>query len=487
MNKDQHRYLRLMQVTSDLVCLMILYFIILPFFWAYPHDLFSVSTVGDFIANGTAHKTRWYLALSTFCLAMPLLMMHLAGGYRACPLTSSRFRLLQPLLFTFLAAVVLIPTCKFLNPGAFCPVLVAALCTLLPMSILSRFHLAHLALKKQPNQNLVRHVILAGTGPEAKAMARHIRTNPTGGYRITGFLSDGKEPLDKYIEGGHVLGHINDIATVIQEHYTDCILYADSSPRPGQFRFLAQTCSLIGMDFAFLHPPDGVEIDEMRYQQRCTCLLGSKQIQVVQFVYQRPEAIFFKRVFDFSAASAIILCCLPLWIVIAIVIKLTSRGPVFFRQQRMGKYGRRFTLFKFRSMYENAEKMQESLMHLNEMDGPAFKIKKDPRLTLTGKFLRKSSLDELPQLFNVFRGDISLVGPRPAIEEEVIHYRLTDRKRLSVIQGITCIWQISGRNDIKFDEWMKLDLLYIEHWSWAQDLKILLRTIPAVLLKKGAY
>ena len=138
-------------------------------------------------------------------------------------------------------------------------------------------------------------------------------------------------------------------------------------------------------------------------------------------------------------------------------------------------------------MVGGAEKMQEGLMHLNEMDGPAFKIKNDPRQTITGSFLRKTSLDELPQLFNVFRGDISLVGPRPAIEIEVIQYRPIERKRLSVTQGITCIWQISGRNNIKFDEWMKLDLLYIDNLSTAQDFRIILKTIPAVLLKKGAY
>jgi lipopolysaccharide/colanic/teichoic acid biosynthesis glycosyltransferase len=172
--------------------------------------------------------------------------------------------------------------------------------------------------------------------------------------------------------------------------------------------------------------------------------------------------------------------------VIPIAIKLSSSGPIFFPQERIGRYGKKFILFKFRSMVVGAEEMQQSLMHLNEMDGPAFKIKEDPRQTIAGKFLRRSSLDELPQLFNVIKGDISLVGPRPAIESEVVNYSPNERKRLSLMQGITCIWQVSGRNKIKFHEWMQLDLMYIENWSLAQDFKILFRTIPAVLFKKGA-
>jgi len=211
------------------------------------------------------------------------------------------------------------------------------------------------------------------------------------------------------------------------------------------------------------------------------------EFKLIKFVYIIPLTVFLKRIIDLTASSVLIVLCMPFWITIPISIKLTSPGPVFFRQERFGKYGKKFILYKFRSMVVGAEKMQEGLTYLNEMDGPAFKIKNDPRQTVSGRFLRKTSLDELPQLFNVFRGDISLVGPRPAIEKEVIHYRPIERKRLSVPQGITCIWQVSGRNNIKFDEWMKLDLMYIYNFSAAQDIKILLKTIPAVLLKKGAY
>ena len=143
-------------------------------------------------------------------------------------------------------------------------------------------------------------------------------------------------------------------------------------------------------------------------------------------------------------------------------------------------------MYKFRTMVVGAEKMQDKVMHLNEMDGPVFKIRDDPRHTRMGKFLRKTSLDELPQLFNVFVGNMSLVGPRPPIMKEVLQYRLWQRKRLSVKQGVTCLWQVTGRNEIKFDEWMKLDMQYIENWSLTLDFKILLMTVKAVVSQKGA-
>jgi exopolysaccharide biosynthesis polyprenyl glycosylphosphotransferase len=193
-----------------------------------------------------------------------------------------------------------------------------------------------------------------------------------------------------------------------------------------------------------------------------------------------------KRAMDFLVALIASLIFLPLMGLIAIIIKLTSPGPVLFAQTRVGLNGRRIKLIKFRSMVVGAEKMQESLKDKNEMSGPVFKIKNDPRLTPIGKMLRKSSLDELPQLWNVLKGDISLVGPRPLPDYEVKKLHLWQRRRLSVMPGITCLWQISGRNEIDFDAWMKLDMKYIDTWSLWLDLKILVLTIPAVIMQKGA-
>ena len=196
---------------------------------------------------------------------------------------------------------------------------------------------------------------------------------------------------------------------------------------------------------------------------------------------------YVKRAADAVASTVGLALLSPLFLALAVAIKLDSRGPVFFRQKRVGKDGREFDFYKFRSMVEDAEALKESLMHLNELEGPVFKISKDPRVTRVGSFLRRTSLDELPQLINVLRGDMSLVGPRPPLPCEVEKYEGWQREKLSVLPGITCLWQISGRNHIGFTEWMRLDIEYIRRQSFGLDVKILARTLPAVLSRKGAY
>jgi lipopolysaccharide/colanic/teichoic acid biosynthesis glycosyltransferase len=171
---------------------------------------------------------------------------------------------------------------------------------------------------------------------------------------------------------------------------------------------------------------------------------------------------------------------------VAILIKLTSPGPVIYRQIRCGLNGRKFWFYKFRSMYQDADQDQPLLQHLNEADGPVFKIARDPRVTPIGKLLRKTSLDELPQLFNILKGDMSFVGPRPPLPEEVAHYEKWHRRRLRMKPGLTCLWALEGRSQLTFARWMKLDMDYIDHWSLALDFKILLRTIPRVLTGRGA-
>lgn len=196
---------------------------------------------------------------------------------------------------------------------------------------------------------------------------------------------------------------------------------------------------------------------------------------------------FLKRAIDVSIALSGIILLSPLFLVAAIIVKVDSKGPAIFRQIRVGRDGRHFLFYKFRTMRHGSERLKDSLKYLSHMDGPVFKIKRDPRITRAGRFLRKSSIDELPQLFNVLKGDMTLVGPRPPLPEEVKKYGKRELHRLSVKPGLTGLWQVSGRNDISFLEWMELDLYYIEHRSLVLDLKILIRTVPAVLSGKGAY
>jgi exopolysaccharide biosynthesis polyprenyl glycosylphosphotransferase len=190
---------------------------------------------------------------------------------------------------------------------------------------------------------------------------------------------------------------------------------------------------------------------------------------------------------DIALSTIGLILCIPLFVAVAIAIKRDSPGPVIFKQQRVGKDGKTFTMYKFRTMVVNAEEILDELLSKNEADGPVFKIKEDPRVTKSGKWLRKTSIDELPQLWNVLKGDMSLVGPRPPLEREVVQYDNYQRQRLSVKPGITCYWQVSGRSNTTFDEWVELDIKYIQEQSLWTDIKLLFKTIGAVLRKDGAY
>jgi len=196
--------------------------------------------------------------------------------------------------------------------------------------------------------------------------------------------------------------------------------------------------------------------------------------------------LFVKRTLDILIALIGLIACMPLFAVVALAIKTTSRGPILYRQTRCGLNGRKFTLYKFRSMIVGAEMKRRELEKMNEMNGPVFKIKRDPRITPVGRILRKFSIDELPQLWNVLKGDMSIVGPRPPLPVEVEIYEVWQRRRLSLKPGLTCIWQVSGRNKVDFDRWMAMDLEYIDHWSLWLDFKIMFKTLFVVLFGYGA-
>lgn len=207
-------------------------------------------------------------------------------------------------------------------------------------------------------------------------------------------------------------------------------------------------------------------------------LLWSIQLHMVQRL---------KRVLDLLLATMALLVLFPIMAITALAIKLESPGPIIFRQTRVGKWGKTFTCYKFRSMCMDAEALKQALIQQNEVDGPIFKMQTDPRVTRVGRIIRKLSIDELPQLFNVFKGDMSLVGPRPPVPHEVNQYKFDHLRRLDAMPGLTGLQQVSGRSDLPFDRWVELDLQYISQQSLRKDIEILLRTIPAVLLGKGAY
>ncbi len=484
----QKRYLLFVQITSDLICFIVLYWLIIPFF-AKLTGCFTVSL----LSSGGTVKNVFYMDMGyvkmfpAFILA-PSAFMFITRGYRK----TGSYKYITLIHTTFFMSISAALVLFFMFHYVFdCSMhktyflTVVFFCILWIVLLLNRAYIFHLIRKNCSNQNIIKHVVLVGTGDNAISVAGYVDRHPEYGLRIAGFLTDKEEQVGKAICSAEVLGMIDNLTHIIQDNYTDCVLFPGDHHYDKYHDFLMNTCAILGLDFATSKYDFPHDIVKNRYisMER----IGDLKFSLIRFVYRPVLSCFLKRVFDFTVSFCLIILCIPFWIVIPVAIKLTSPGPVLFRQVRVGKYGRKFILYKFRSMIDEAETMQSRLMHLNEMDGPAFKIKNDPRQTITGRILRKTSLDELPQLFNVFKGDISMVGPRPAIVREVERYRLWEKKRLSVVQGITCLWQVSGRNTIKFDEWMKLDLMYIDTWDFALDLKIFFRTIPAVLLKKGAY
>lgn len=334
--------------------------------------------------------------------------------------------------------------------------------------------------KVKKQEKSFQRILLIGDDPEKRRFFRQIENYPELGYKIVGCL------LDPFAEEGGddpipVLGTVHEIEQVVKENPIEEVVVFSSRKVWEIMDVIAPVCGDMGIRLTIVPKWTTMRASYVSFRK----LVG---IPMVSFVNNPQEdwSLFFKMVFDFSFAFLAFLFFSPLFLIIALAIKIDSPGPVFFIQKRTGLNGRDFPLLKFRSMIEGAENQQKELLAFNEMSGPVFKMTNDPRITRVGAWLRKTSLDELPQLINVLKGDISLVGPRPPLPSEVALYERWQRRRLSVKPGITCTWQISGRNNINFDEWIKLDLDYIDHWTFLLDLKILIRTLPAVLLGRGA-
>jgi exopolysaccharide biosynthesis polyprenyl glycosylphosphotransferase len=336
-----------------------------------------------------------------------------------------------------------------------------------------------------------RTVLIVGTGPAALKIADSLHSHRYWGFRILGFIAtgngngngngNGHGAAEGYIGPYPVLGEIDDISRIVESNVVDDVLFAVHRRDLDRLEdlFLSLQEQGIRTRFAmdlFPHTRARVQLEEM------------DGIPLLSFATTPTSQIklMSKRTLDVAVAALVMLLGMPVVLMIALLIKVTSGGTVLFRQTRCGLNGRFFTLYKFRTMVEDAEERRRELLHLNEMNGPVFKLRSDPRVTWLGRFLRRFSLDELPQFWNVLRGDMSLVGPRPPIPEEVAKYQRWQRRRLAMKPGLTCLWQISGRNNLDFDRWMQLDLEYIDSWSPTLDFKILLKTIPAVLSGKGA-
>ncbi|HET6586107.1 MAG TPA: sugar transferase [Nannocystaceae bacterium] len=324
-------------------------------------------------------------------------------------------------------------------------------------------------------------VLIVGCGEHALAFASSLKKSSPWNNRLVGHVT---VPSELGFTGAEpIVGDLSRLAAILDSEPIDEVVFAVPGYDPERFADALHACDERGVDVLLTMPsvlPPSGKVELATVTGFDLPMLGMTRVPTSQ------GRLLVKRLMDIVGALVGLTLAAPVLIAVVIAIKMSSPGPVFFKQVRAGRHGRKFTMFKFRSMVVDAEAQRAKLEHLNEMGGPVFKIKHDPRITKIGRIIRATSIDELPQLFNVLLGDMSLVGPRPPLPSEVCQYEPWQRRRLSVKPGLTGLWQVSGRNQVDFEQWMALDLQYIDNWSLWLDLVILLRTVPAVVRGSGA-
>jgi exopolysaccharide biosynthesis polyprenyl glycosylphosphotransferase len=322
-------------------------------------------------------------------------------------------------------------------------------------------------------------VLIVGVGAMGRLTGEDLNTRHR--RRVIGYLSFSNEAASS-TPPAPVMGTVKDLEHLLCTVPVDEVYIAGNMLKhSAEMQAVVKLCENFGIPFAL--PAYHFRFDRARPIDDHAVSDGYLHFLTHAF---RPHQMALKRLFDIVSSTAALAVLSPLLVGVALGVKFTSRGPIFFKQKRVGLHGKPFHMLKFRSMVVNAEELKAKLEALNEQTGPVFKMKNDPRITRIGRFIRKYSIDELPQLINVLRGEMSVVGPRPPIPSEVEKYAAWQRRRLSVRPGLTCIWQVSGRNQISFEEWMYLDMQYIDHWSLKNDINLILKTVPVVLTGSGA-
>ncbi len=325
-------------------------------------------------------------------------------------------------------------------------------------------------------------VLIVGSGERASKVADSLLKYSEWGVEFVGFLDTNPERVGKELPPSKVIGTVSNIAEILKNNVVDEVIIAVPRSMIGEMAQIFATCEEEGVKLRLM-----ADIYDFRVARTQLELLGSTPLLSFEPVAQDSLQLLAKRLFDICAVLLSMPLVLPLIIFTAIAVKLDSPGPIFFVQQRVGLRKRIFPMFKFRSMHIGSEEKLKEIEHLNEAKGPIFKITNDPRVTRVGKFIRKTSIDEIPQLLNVLLGHMSLVGPRPMSVRDVnLFDKSVQRKRFSVTPGLTCLWQISGRSNLPFEKWLELDLTYVDHWSFRLDMEILFKTIPVILKGEGA-
>ncbi len=437
---------------------------------------------GLFLYNSYFYKAyAWVFIAGILMIVCSLYIMGMYNSFRLKTLGEIIWIVNKSMFFSFMALSAVLYTFKIEHISRLFIVVLFLITTLLLIieKTLIFFYRRHLHSKGMNFRN----VIVVGTGIRAQKFMQQIDEEKELGLNIIGLIDEDSSRIGWIFQGHQVLGSLEDMGKVLSNHVVDFAIFIVPRKSLNKIEPALIQCETAGVTTS-------VAADLFNFKfamNQDTEVMGGIPMITYATTSHNLLALIIKRFVDIILSSIALVLISPLYLIVAILIKFSSEGPVHFIQERCGINGRTFKLYKFRTMDVNAEQKLKDLLAFNEMQGPAFKMENDPRVTKIGKFLRKYSIDELPQLVNVFRGDMSLVGPRPPLPKEVQQYALWHQRRLSFRPGITCTWQAGGRNRISnFDQWVKMDLEYIDNWSLLEDFKIIFKTIPAVLLASGA-
>lgn len=454
-----------------------LFFILLSFFVPYilRYNSFDGIFVRIWLPDFTEHC--FVFTLWAIFIVISFKNKHLYSTDRNLSIPKEIRQVIMRIFYTsiIVGSIIFFAKYKFFSRFVFLASFVL-LCTLLGgWRIIKRLILRKLIREGFHNIN----ILVVGASEICKMVLAEVKKQPHLGFKVIGFLDEHKRGN---VDSMPVLGKLSDFVAVAKKYFVEEVIITMPFTQKPVLELITQARKMrLGVSVVPEHLEEPLPILGISY-------LGIISLLTYKERNPHPSEAIFKRLFDLATSLILIILLFVPFIIIVILIKIDSSGPVFFTQKRVGLKGRIFNFYKFRSMVKNADKLKGRLLEKNEMkDKVMFKIKKDPRITGVGRFLRKYSLDELPQLFNVLKGDMSLVGPRPPLPDEVKKYDDSHVGRLSMKPGISGLSQVRGRSDSSFSRWVRWDLWYINNWSFGLDLKILLWTIPAVLKGKGAY